>query len=381
MVIRHFLSWVETASVSDRAAAASALARAYLDREMSFEERCEAEAALTMLLDDPSEKVRLAIAEPFSLSRHAPLQIVTALAADQKEVAALVLVRSPLLTDLDLIDRIAAGDSEIQRFVAMRAQVSMAVSAAIAELGEAEACLELVENAGAEIAAVSFRRIAERHGASPMLREALLGDPRLPADCRHMLLVRIGDALRAAPLVRALIGEKRAEALTREACVRASLSIIETTPQSEHAALVEHLRLRGDLTAAFIVRAVAHGKIDFFGSILVAFSGQDEARVRSLLASGRDVAVKALLRRAGLPEGLHAVILRALEVWRDVANGRRIAGTQEVSWVMLRQLGAEPGREDAQPVEGSLVKLLKTIHLEALRDNARRHALQIAAAA
>ena len=52
------------------------------------------------------------------MSHHAPLQIVSALASDQPEVAALVLARSPLLTDADLIDRVAArpeGDAKTDR--------------------------------------------------------------------------------------------------------------------------------------------------------------------------------------------------------------------------------------------------------------------------
>ena len=99
MVVGHFLKWVHTARVQERAAAAAALARAYIDRELPFEDRCAAEAALTLLLDDVSAKVRLAMAEVLSLSHHAPVQIISALASDQPEVAGLVLARSPLLTD------------------------------------------------------------------------------------------------------------------------------------------------------------------------------------------------------------------------------------------------------------------------------------------
>lgn len=380
MVISHFLKWVNHARVAERAAAAAALARAYLNHDIRFEDRCEAEAALTLLLDDPSEKVRLAMAEVFCLSPHAPPQIVAGLAQDQREVSSLVLVRSPLLTDLDLIDRIASGDGAIQRFVAMRASVSMAVAAAIAEVGEAEACHELLQNTGAQIAALSFRRMVERHGHVAVLREALIADARLPSDCRHMLLVKLGEALSTAPLVLALMGERRAARITKAACLRASVTLIEATPETELAALVEHLRLRGDLTAGFLIRAVANGKIDFFGTALVALSAKSEERVRSLLASGRDVAIAALLRASGLADATHGVILSALKIWREVANGRRLAGAQEVSWAMLREIGATPGQAGPGEAHVELAKLLREIHLDALRENARGHALAIAAA-
>lgn len=380
MIIRHFLKWIGNARVSERAAAAAALSRAFLDHDLPFEDRCEAEAALTLLLDDPSPKVRAAMAEALSLSPFAPPQIVAALAADQPDVAGAVLVRSPLLTDLDLIDRVAASGGQVQALIAARPQLSMGLSAAIAEVGECEAVEALLANDGASIAALSFRRIAERFGHEPGVRELLIADARLPADCRHMLLVKLGEALSRSPLVLAMMGAARAERVTREACVRASLTLIDATGQAEHAALVEHLRIRGDLTAAFILRAVAHGKVDFFGSVLMALSGHGRERVRSVLSSGRDVAVMSLFRAAGLARPLHRVFLTALKVWREVANGRRVAGAQEVTWLMLKELGAGPGQPGPAEGDREIAGLVRSIHLEALRENARGHALAIAAA-
>lgn len=380
MIVSHFLKWIGTARVDQRAAAAGALARAFLNDEIVFEDRCEAEAALTLLLDDPSPKVRAALAEALSLSRHAPPQIVTALATDQDEVAACILVRSPLLSDIDLIDLVAASRPSAQALIASRPLVSMSLSAAIAEVGALEACIALVQNGGAQIASLSFRRMVERFGHEAALRERLLGDSRLPAECRHTLLVALSEALRQAPLVRALMGENRAERITRDACMRASLTLIENIEADEHEALIEHLRLRGDLNAGFLLRAVAHGKVDFFGSVLITLSGQSRQRVQSILANGRDVAVTSLFAASGLVKSLHCVFLAALKVWREVASGKRVAGAQEVSWVMLSKIGAAPGQ--AGPIESDreAASLIRTIHLEALRDNARSHALAIAAA-
>jgi uncharacterized protein (DUF2336 family) len=159
----------------------------------------------------------------------------------------------------------------------------------------------------------------------------------------------------------------------RDACVKASVRLVEATRAEELGALVEHLRLRGDLTAGFIVRTLAHGKVDFFGSALVALTGQSEQRVRALLAGGHDTALRALFGKAGLSASTHGILTRALKVWRDVANGKRVAGVQEVSWLMLKELGG-------QDAEGELASLVKSIHLDALRENARGHALAIAAA-
>jgi uncharacterized protein (DUF2336 family) len=347
------------------------LARTYINSDIPEEDRCAADAALTFLLDDPSVKVRMALAEVLSMSRVAPPQVVSALAGDQPEVAELILARSPLLTDGDLIERIRVGVSAIQAVIADRPLVSMAVSAAIAETGDAEACVVLLENVGADIAGLSFKRITERFGGVARVREVLVPDRRLPAECRHELLVRLGEALMESPLLRAIFHGERAGRVLKDAWLKASVTLIDRTPTSEFPALVEHLRLRGDLTPRFLIRALAHGKIDFFGASLVALTGYSHERVGELVANGFDSALYALVRKAGLPERTFIVMQRALEIWREVARGKRIAGAQEASWLMLKELG-EDGSD--------LSAMLKSVHLEALRANARGHALAIRAA-
>jgi uncharacterized protein (DUF2336 family) len=373
MVVAHFLKWKDTARVSERAVAAAALARAYVDNHLPFEDRCAAEAALTLLLDDPSAKVRLAMAEVLAMSRHAPVQIINALACDQPEVAALVIARSPLLTDADLVERVLSGRRDTLPLIAGRPAVSMELAAAVAEAADAEACIALLANSGAAIASLSFRRMVELLGHVGPVREALIRDPRLPADCRHVLVLKLGQALTRAPFVVALMGEARAGQLLKEACTKASMALIDAARPEEYGALVAHLRMRGDLTASFVVRTVAHGKVDFFGAVLVALTGQAERQVGRLLAGGHDLALSAIFRMAGLPDTVHAVLVRAIKAWREVANGDCIAGAQEVSWLMLETLGGKGA-------QGDLAALLKSIHLEALRENARSHALAIAAA-
>ena len=373
MVVVKFLKWIGEARTAERIAGVRALSQAFIDDRLPPDDRCAAEAALTLVLDDPSAKVRQAMAEVLSISRRAPVQVIAALAADQAEVAAYVLARSPLLCDNDLIERIAVGTVACQVTIAGRGSLSMGVSAAIAELGDEQACAALLANAGAAIAGISFRRMAERFGHVARIRESMVADARLPSDCRHMLLVKLGETLARSPLVTRLIGTERADRLTRDACVQACITVIDGTRAEEHPALVEHLRLRGDLSASFLIRALVHGKLEFFSSVLSALSGQSLERVRGLVARGRDVAVAALLNSSGIGANLHGPILRALALWRACATGKRLIGAQEVSWAMLETIGGNAAT-------GDLALLLRSIHLESLRKNARAHALSIAAA-
>src|ERR1700676_2156719 len=164
MIVRQFLHWVRTAPAAERGDATSALARAYLYSDLTPDDRIAAEGAMIMLLDDPSPLVRRALAEALSSAHDAPAPVMLALAADQPEIAAIVLERSPLLVDADLVDMVGAGNAQAQTAIARRRDLPRSVAAAIAEVGVPEACLTLVENAFADIVEFSLARIAERFG-------------------------------------------------------------------------------------------------------------------------------------------------------------------------------------------------------------------------
>lgn len=380
MIIEQFLNWVDSARTQNRQAAASALARAYLQSELTVDERCAAEAALTVLLDDPSPNVRLALADALSTSHLAPIHIVTALASDQPEVASMVLVRSPLLSDTDLIDRVALGSDEVQCAIALRPQLSATVCAAIAEVGCRQACAAVLQNDGAKIVSMSIRRLVERFGDEAAMRELLLADRRLPADGRHALAVKVGEALRGMALVTALIGPKRADRITREAASRACLDMIDDSPSVEIPALIEHLRLSGEMTTAFVLKVLVHGKIAFFASVLASLSGQEEIRIKAQLAHGRASILGALLKRCGFTDAVAGLMLRGLDCWRAVANGKLNAGPQEIARMMLQHFNAAETTPAYAHGNDDLVALIRSIYLETIRENGRRHAEAIKAA-
>src|SRR5437764_14670719 len=135
MIVRHFLQWVRTAEAAERAEATSALARAYLYSDLTDDGRIAAEGAMIMLLDDPSPLVRHALADALSASAQAPAAVMHALINDQPDIATIVLERSPLLLDSDLVDAIAVGDAIAQTAIARRSSLPHSVTASPTEVG------------------------------------------------------------------------------------------------------------------------------------------------------------------------------------------------------------------------------------------------------
>src|SRR4249920_1583625 len=217
MIVRQFISWIRTAPASERAEATRALARAWLISDLSDEDRAAAEGALLMQLDDPSPLVRQAMAEVFSRSVQAPAAIVQSLALDQPSVAQPILEHSPLLIDADLVDIVATGGNLIQCAIARRIRLPASVCAAIAEVGSAEAALELIENPYAELAPFSWDRIVERHGHLAAIREAMLVLEGLPAATRYALVTKLSDTLAQFVVARNWLSADRAGRVTSEA--------------------------------------------------------------------------------------------------------------------------------------------------------------------
>jgi uncharacterized protein (DUF2336 family) len=161
--------------------------------------------------------VRRALASALAGSPEAPPAVILALAVDQLEVASLVLERSPLLLDADLVELVAAGDEANQEPIARRRGLPRSVAAAIAEVGSAQACLILIENPAAEIAAFSLGRIAERFGHLAAAREALFAREDLPAPTRQALMIQLSQTLVSFVAERHWLDETRARRISREA--------------------------------------------------------------------------------------------------------------------------------------------------------------------
>jgi len=320
MVVGQFLDWVESAPAGRRPEAAFSLGCAYIGVRHDENVRNAMEAAITVLLDHPSPDVRYALADALAGHQAAPRHVVITLAADQPHIAAVVLERSPLFIDAELVELVQAASPPLQAAIASRAQVSTTVSAALAEIGDIDVCHALVANRGAEVARISFKRIAERFGEEPLMREALFARGDMPPEVHQLLVRHVGDLLGNMVLVRTWVPEARARTVTREACDRATVAIAAETETEELSALVEHLRITGQLTTALLLRAVCAGNVDFFEAALAALAGVPEQRVSSLVRAGRLAALRAIYAKAGLPPLAFDAFAAALETWRRIAE-------------------------------------------------------------
>lgn len=370
MIVRQFLHWLRTAPSGDRAEATSALARAFLYSDLSDNDRAAAEGAMTMLLDDPSPLVRRALAEVFASCEDAPPTVVHALASDQPDVAAPVLQRSPLLLDADLVEAVASGESERQVAVASRSGLPASVSAAIAEVGSAEACLTLLENRTAETVPFSLDRIVQRFGHLAAIRDVLLSRDDLPAPTRQALVVKLSQTLADFVTSREWLAEDRARRITREACEKATVALAADSPENEVRPLIRHLRESGQLTAGLILRSLLCGNVELFEESLAELAQVPLSRVTGIVHDRRSAGLRALYDKAGLPASTFPAFREALDAMRDEGFVFEPGGASRLKRRIIERALTRCEGEAPDEIE-PLLTLLRRYAAEAAREEAR----------
>lgn len=370
MILRQFLTLTQHASVERRAEAAAALTRAYLDGSLGPDAAWEAKTALLALLDDPDLAVRRALAEAAADSDAAPRPLVVALASDHPDIACLVLARSPVLMDADLVDCAAVGCEAVRAAVASRGDLSKPVAAALAEVAGIPSLTALAKNPRAAIGTAAFLRMVERHGADAELRQALLARHDLPIEARHALVTLAAEQLSQLGQDSGWITSARGARVAREAREAAALALSDEAGETGLARLVAHLRVQEQLTAGLILRAILSLRLPFAEVALAELSGLSRARVAGLMFEPYGAGFAALHRRAGLPPLLLPAIQTALAVWRDSADGRHGPSGPRLARSMIE--AALTACETMPFAEArGLMALLARYEAEAARDEAR----------
>lgn len=372
-IVRRFLAWTRRVEAGGRADAASALARAYLHSPLDAQAREEAELGMAALLDDPSILVRRALAEALAGSRDAPHAIILGLAGDHSEVASVVLARSPVLGDAELVDCAAIGDAAAQCAVAQRAPLGAGVCAALAEVGGLAAAIALAGNAEAHVSDAALRRLMQRFGDDAEFCETLLLRPDLPAGARCDLVAAAAKRLARFACECAWLSPDKAERVAQEAQEQGVVAIASACDVADLAALVRRLRAGGGLTVALLMRSLLCADAELFAAALVDLTALGPERVASFLRDPNGRGFASAYARSGLPAHLLPAFRAALAALRETRAPR----SDEISRTLLARVIAACERPGA-PDLAKMAALLRRLESEAARREAREFAREAA---
>lgn len=381
MIIERLIGWMETAPVEMREKAVIALVRAFQAPTLSQEDRESAEAAMTCILDDEDQKVRIALANALSETPNSPRHLILALANDEPSVSLPVLASSPVLLDGELIKIIVSGSNEQQMAIACRPVLSHSVCAALAKDGCESACLALVTNPAAHLDHNDFFILAERHGSQSELRKCLLARPDIGMAARVLLI-----ELYALTLVdidndetdQKIVEKRKAEVI--EICDKATITFAAQISDVEIRDVVYALIERKKLTTAFLLRSICMGNLSLFAQSLSVLSGQTLARVERVLKDDRANAMRAIYTKAGLPVSALSVFHSAIRSWRNHLSGDCDIDHLKLPYLVTKEvLAGYEGKRDL--VVDELLLLLRKICTEAARECARNKVEQMSLSA
>jgi uncharacterized protein (DUF2336 family) len=311
MVAYHeFVSLSQSPDSEERGSAAHLSALAYLNHVGPADEQAALYAALIGFLDDPSVKVRAALAYGLLHSSEAPRPIMLALLHDSAIISRAVLQYSPVLIDADLVGLIKTLDLSMLLAVCQRSTLSPRLAAAIVARGQGAVTLRLLRRNDVALGAALLSQLAVSLAEQAEMRGALLARKDLPAPARLMLVQKVGEALRGARIVKGALAADRLERVLRDSCDTALAAIGEREAGQTEGRYVSDLIVTDKVNTRVLLHAVVTGHVMFFADCLAELAQTPRAKVFSLLETGSRVALNALLARCGLGEGVRNLLAR-----------------------------------------------------------------------
>ena len=310
---QDFVALSQSGDSEERGQAAHLAAQAYLQHTGPADEHAALYAALIGFLDDPSVRVRAALAYGLLHAIEAPRPILLALLQDSEIISRAVAQYSPALIDADLVGLVRKASLVMLAAVAERERISARVAETLISRDERAVTVRIVSRNDVPVPPALLARLAAELGvADAEIRGALLGRNDLPASARLLLVEAAVAALRQTRIVKGAVAAPRLERLLRNAMDTALTAIGEGEAQQDAKPFARELVESEKLSARIMLHAVVNGHVMFFADCLSTLASTPREKVFTLLETGSRPALNALLARCGLNEAVRNLVARLI---------------------------------------------------------------------
>jgi uncharacterized protein (DUF2336 family) len=310
---QDFVALSRSGDSEERGQAAHLAAQAYLMHTGPADEHAALYAALIGFLDDPSVRVRGALAYGLLHTTEAPRPILLALLQDSEVIARAVAQYSPALIDADLIGLVRKTSITMLHAVALREQISARVAETLIGRDVRSVTLKVLHRGDIPVPQHLLATLAAEKGAEDAeLRGALLDREDLPAGARLAMVEASVASLRLARIVKGAVAPSRLERLLRDAMDTALTAIGEGEAISGGTPFASELVATERVSARVMLHAVVNGHVIFFADCLSALATTPREKVFTILETGGRPALNALLSRCGLTPAVSNLIARLI---------------------------------------------------------------------
>jgi len=295
----------------------------------SERERSLAADILRHLAKDVEMSIRIKLAERIADKAEAPHELILMLADDRIEVARLVLARSPVLSEADLLNVIKAGSDDHQVAVAERPEISEIVSSSLARSECESVLIALLRNQTAKIGSDTFSQLADRARLIAALQEPLVNRADLPPVLADRMYAWVSVALKTV-LVRRY--PEVEDSLTR--ALDETTSQLQTgkppTPEASAAKLVNKLAGSGQIKPSFLIRVLHQGQMDLFEHGFAALLDMDVADIRTALYGQKPTLVALACRAVGIDRSVFMTVFNLSRHNRKVSTSIPVDDLNEI---------------------------------------------------
>lgn len=305
-------------SAETRASIAEKVARRFENVTITDRERELAQDILGLLVHDAATLVRESLAKSLARLSNAPHEVIVLLARDVDEVALPILEESPVLSDDDLIDIVVKGSDAKHMAIAGRPLVGEAVSNALIDTDNTRVVARLVANEGALIEEAALMNVADRFGDLDEVAEPLLRRPILPAAVVARLVSMVSDRLQEYLVDHHNLSDELSADLALESRERATIAMLENVAREDFPALVVELAKDNRLSETLLLRAVCMGEVGFLEAAMAHRADLDLTKTWRLIHDKGPLGLRAIFRKAGLPEEIFPTFRLALDVYHEM---------------------------------------------------------------
>ena len=262
-------------------------------RELTFD-------MLKRLASDQLPRVRALLSEELKSSRDVPVTIIRQLALDVAAIVATpVLEYSPLLSDADLMEVIAAGCAdEALSAIARRSEVSEDVADVVVATFDVPAVATLLANKKASVREATLDKIAENAADVQSWHEPLTMRPELSIRAVRRVAGFVASSLLEVLAERNDLDHETTRFLTKRLKDRIAESEGEVQAEEREQAMV--LDQRSLLDDEAMEEAIQAGRNDFVLEALALRSELDPKVVRKIIMSSSPKTITALAWKANL---------------------------------------------------------------------------------
>lgn len=290
---------------------------------------------LRRLTRDVEMTIRIALAERLADDTTAPHELILLLCDDAIEVARPLLLRSPLLSDEDILRLIASAGHAHHEVVAGRPYIGEPVTDLLVKSEKESVLIALVRNATARISAIAYETLVEKSRDIATLQEPLTQRPDLPPTLATRMCDWVSDALKGYIARNYPVAPDKLTAALSEAAgvLKSEPAGPRTTPAESAHKLIEKLAISGQLKAGFLLRVLHQGQLDLFDLGLAKLTNIPLVELRLKFYDGGPRAVALACRGVGIDRCVFSTVYNLSRQARDLRATITVADQAEVDRV------------------------------------------------